>query len=158
VYDPNELSTPAYPGEDSDDSALSELSDGESDFSDSSAPTTKRSGGKGKAAARGKGKGKGKAGFAGQGRRLADGEEVSPSPKRLTDSHVGYCSRREGETDQQYDDRCYKKWQYDQGAEDREEFRRQERKLKKQVGRKLTNGEKNHIRLIKVSKILLTRI
>jgi DNA repair protein RAD16 len=149
VYDPGEQSTPAYPGDASDGSALSDLSDAESDFSDSSEPAR----GKGKAAA--KGKGKGKAGFAGRGRRLVDGEEVEPdlSASRIGDStsHIGYCTRKEDETDEEYNQRCFKKYTYDQGAENRQEFQRQERKLKKELGRKLTNGEKNHIRLTKVS-------
>jgi DNA repair protein RAD16 len=156
VYDPGEQSTPAYPGDASDGSALSDLSDAESDFSDSSEPA-RGSGAKGKGKAGAKGKGKGKAGFAGRGRRLVDGEEVEPdlSASRIGDStaHIGYCSRREDETDEEYNQRCFKKYTYDQGAENRQEFQKQERKLKKELGRKLTNGEKNHIRLTKVSHL-----
>jgi hypothetical protein len=150
VYDPGELSTPAYPGDASDDSALSDLSDEESDFSDSSAPA--RGKGKGKGSVTPKGKGKGKAGFAGTGRRLADGEDVKPQISQMGDgtAHIGYVERYPDETDEDYDRRCFRKYQYDQGAVARDEFKRQERKLKKELGRKLTNGEKNHIRLVKV--------
>lgn len=41
-------------------------------------------------------------------------------------------------------------YKYEKACEDRDEFKRQERIMKKELGRKLTNGEKNHIRLIKV--------
>lgn len=156
MYDPDEQSTPAYPGDASDESALSDLSDPESDFSDSSGPA-RGSGakaspkGRGKAA-NGKGKGKGKAGFAGRGRRLADGADVDIKPARLGDvtSHIGYVDRNEGETDEEYDDRCYRMYHYDKSQDNKREFQKKERKLKQQLGRKLTNGEKNHIRLVKV--------
>jgi DNA repair protein RAD16 len=144
VYEPEGQSTPAYPGDASDDSALSDLSDA-SDLSDSDTPQS---------STKGKGKGKGK-GFAGKGRRLADGEDVEPKKSRMRDAvdHIDYCKRYPDEDDEQYERRCFKKWTYDKGADDREEFKKKERKLKKQLGRKLTNGEKNEIRLVKVSTL-----
>lgn len=142
VYEPEGQSTPAYPGDASDDSALSDLSDASD--SDSDAPS--------RPSPKGKGKGKGKAGFAGKGRRLADGEVDEPKQSRVRDTvdHIDYCKRYPDEDDEQYERRCFKKWTFDKGAEDRDEFKRQERKLKKELGRKLTNGEKNEIRLVKV--------
>lgn len=141
MYDPEGQSTPAYPGDASDDSALSDLSDASDSDSDTPKSSTK-----------GKGKGKAKAGFAGKGRRLADGEDIKPSRIRDAVDHIDYCKRYPDEDDEQYERRCFKKWTYDKGAEDREEFKKKERKLKKELGRKLTNGEKNEIRLVKVSK------
>lgn len=150
MYEPEGESTPAYPGDASDDSALSDLSDA-SDDSDSDAPTRSSA----KASPRGKGKGKGKAGFAGRGRRLADGEDVEHKRSRIGDAtdHIGYVERYPDEDDEQYERRCFKKYEYDKGADNREEFKKKERKLKKELGRKLTNGEKNEIRLVKVSTV-----
>lgn len=144
MYDPEGGTTPAYPGDASDESALSDLSD-----SDSDAPTRKSA----KASPKGKGKGKGKVGFAGKGRRLADGENVEPKLSKVGNAtnHIGYLERYPDEDDEQYDRRCFKKFEYDKGADNRVVFKEKERKLKKKLGRKLTNGEKNEIRLVKVS-------
>jgi SNF2 family DNA or RNA helicase len=73
-------------------------------------------------------------------------------PARLGDvtSHIGYIDRNEGETDEEYDNRCYRMYHYDKSQDNKREFQKKERKLKQQLGRKLTNGEKNHIRLVKV--------
>jgi DNA repair protein RAD16 len=158
VYTPDETSTPAYPGETPDDSDLSELEAEESDLSDESeAPK-----GKGKAKAKGKGKGKGSRGskaFSGSGRELGSGKEIDWFLKNMADStaHFGYTDRFDYETDEEYEQRCYKLYKHDLQDALKSQFKKEERVLKQEIGRKLTNGEKNFIRLVKVSPRVVPR-
>lgn len=148
-YEPDTKSTTQALADDSE-SALSDLTDDDFDDSDADLPSPRRRGG----VAKGKGKGKGKVKserFAGVGNRL-DGAPV-PIIKKDDYAHVGYVDRFDGEESDDYDRRCYANYHSDIYRVENEDFKRQERKLKQKVGRKLTNGEKNHIRLVKVSQL-----
>lgn len=154
-YEPDDKSTTAAPLAGSDDSELSDFSDEESEASfsdDSSAPRKK---GKSKAKPKGKGKATGK--FAGAGKRI-DGVDVNVEvfKKRGATAHVGYVDRWDDEDSDDYDRRCYARFHNDIYQVENTEFKKEERRLKREVGRKLTNGEKNSIRLVKVSFIIFS--
>ena len=147
-YEPDDKSTTAALRDGSAESDLSDLSEDEFEDSDSSEPTSRKRGGKGKGKGKGKSKAPGK--FAGTGNRL-DGLSVADINAKSPTAHVGYVERWDGEESDDYDRRCYARFHNDIYAVENQEFKKQERRLKREVGRKLTNGEKNSIRLVKVS-------
>ncbi|RSH93684.1 hypothetical protein EHS25_006331 [Saitozyma podzolica] len=144
----------------SDDSeALTEISASEASVSDEDdeGQITSRRGKPLKASPRdkGKGKGKGKAaalGAKGRGRRLGDGEEVEDSADMSDDeSDEMELEGMDEETrimtiqDMKEKRRAQKR----KNEEKMKPIKEEEKKLSKELGRKLTNGEKNLIRLVK---------
>lgn len=123
------------------ESDISEFSD---DSDESSAPVRK---GKSKAQA------KAKRGWAarGKGRRLEDDDSIVVSAE-VSDAELDELDALD---DSKVEDlqalRERKREERKRHEEEMEPIRKKERKLAKKIGRKLTNGEKNLIRLVKVS-------
>jgi hypothetical protein len=162
--DDSELSSLDPPTRDASSSesgseALTEISASEASVSDDEEQVTSRRGKPSKASPRNKGKGKGKGkgatvGAKGRGRRLGDGEEVEDSVDMSDDESDEM--ELEGMDEETrimtlQDMKEKKRAQKRQNEEKMKPIKEEERKLSKKLGRKLTNGERNLIRLVKVS-------